>query len=360
MKILHIVEDFSVGSGGLRTVIKNLDFYLKSIGFDSFILSSKKEYEDEIFIVNSRNKWLYSKKWVNEIDNIVKHYNIDVIHIHGVWLYPQLVGAKYAIVNKKPLVLSAHGMYQPWLWKKGTLKKKIYFNLLSKKWFSKATLIHTITANETKSIKYFLNNKEIVEIPNLITVVERNEKYQSSEKYILYLGRLNKSKGIDLLIRAFAQVNNQNIKFKIAGEFNKYKKELESLINSLNLANKVEFLSLVKNEQKKELIRNSWVMVAPTYSDVIGMVNLEAASLRTPIITTYNTGLDSGWNKNGGKLINPNVEELKTALDEVLKWTIEERNLYGQKLFNFVKDHYSWESRLIDWRNLYEKAVNHD
>jgi len=49
MKILHIVEDFSLNSGGLRTVIKNLDFQLKSVGYKSFILASNKEKEDDIF-----------------------------------------------------------------------------------------------------------------------------------------------------------------------------------------------------------------------------------------------------------------------------------------------------------------------
>ena len=137
MKILHIVEDFSLKSGGLRTVIKNLDFYLKSTGYKSFILSSKKEHEDEVFLVKSKNKWLYSENWESTIDAIVKKHEISVIHIHGVWLYPQLIGAKYAIKNDIALILSAHGMYQPWLWKKGKIKKKIYFNILSKKWFSK-------------------------------------------------------------------------------------------------------------------------------------------------------------------------------------------------------------------------------
>ncbi len=360
MKILHIVEDFSLKSGGLRTVIKNLDFYLKSIGNESYILSSKKENEDDILLVEANNKWLYSKNWESKIDAISKQYGIEIIHVHGVWLYPQLIGAKYAIKNNISLILSAHGMYQPWMWKKGVIKKKIYFYFLSKKWFSKASIIHTITPNETKNIKHLFNRNQIVEIPNLITIKNKKEKYQSGEKYILYLGRLNKTKGIDLLIKAFEKIENQDFKLKIAGGFNSYKNELESLVNSLKLGNKVEFLNLVKNEQKNDLIRNSWVMLSPTFSDVIGMVNLEAASLKTPMITTYNTGLKKEWNLKGGKLINPNEEELKNALIEVLNWTLKERLKYGQKLYEFVEEHYSWESRLMDWEKLYKRALDYE
>ena len=360
MKILHIVEDFSLNSGGLRTVIKNLDFHIKSLGYKSYILASKKEIEDDIFLVKSNNKWLYSKNWILSIDSIVNKYGIEIIHIHGVWLYPQLIGAKYAIRNKIPLVLSAHGMYQPWLWKKGTLKKKIYFYFLSKKWFSKASVIHAITPDETQNLKLHFQKNIFIEIPNLISMNTEKEQVLNTKKYVLYLGRLNKTKGIDLLIKAFSQIENQTVKLKIAGGFNHYKEELESLVKSLNLTKQVEFLGLVKNEIKNDLIRNSWVMVSPSHSDVIGMVNLEAASFKTPVITTFKVGLKKEWNTNGGKLINPNIEELKNALIEVFSWTVEERNTNGKHLYDFVKQHYSWNLRLKDWRNLYEIAVKNE
>ncbi len=360
MKVLHIVEDYSINSGGLRTMIKNLDFYLKSLGYKSYILSSNKEKDDDIFLVEANNKWLYAKNWINVIDSLVKQYEIQVIHIHGVWLYPQFIGAKYGVKNSIPVVLSPHGMYQPWLWKKGTLKKKIYFYFLSRKWFSKASIIHTIIPDETKNLKLYFSKNQFIEIPNLITVENDEAPILNTEKYILYLGRLNKTKGIDLLIRAFSKIENEHVKLKIAGGFNQYKNELELLVNSLNLANKVEFLGLVKNEYKNGLIRNSWVMVSPSYSDVIGMVNLEAASFKTPMITTYNTGLKEQWNTNGGKLIKPDIEELKMALIEVLNWTFEERNENGSQLFKFVKEHYSWKSRLTDWKELYKTAVNNE
>ncbi len=353
MKILHIVEDFSISSGGLRTVIQNLDFQLKKRGHQSYILSSNKEKEDAIFVVKSKKKWLYSNKWTEKIDEIVTKYHINKIHIHGVWLYPQYIGAKYAIQNKIPMILSPHGMYQPWLWRKGMLKKKLYFNLLSKKWFSKASIIHSITSNETTNLKKLFPQNYFVEIPNLISLQEKNTHYNAKEKYILYIGRLNKTKGIDLLIKAFSEIKNKNVTLKIAGEFNEYKKELVTIVKSLSLGDKIEFLGIVKNKIKINLIKNAWVLVSPTYSDVIGMANLEGASFKTPVITTYNTGLKKKWNSNGGRLINPNLRELKEVLSQIIGWSLEDRNRNGKELFTFVKQNYSWEKCISDWENLY-------
>lgn len=357
MKILHIVEDFSIKSGGLRTVIKNLDFHLKKLGHSSFIIASDEEKNDNIFVVKSTNKWLYSKEWRKKISKIIDEHKIELIHIHGAWLYPQYLGAKIAFQNKIPMVLSLHGMFQPWLWKKGTLKKKLYFHLLSKNHFSKAAIIHTITAQETKTIKEFFNRNEVIEIPNLITINKVSEQNNISNKMIVYLGRLNKTKGIDILIKAFSRIEDQHIKLVIAGGFNTYKSELEALVDSLGIKEKVEFLGEVKGKEKIKLIQTAWVMASPTYSEVIGMVNLEAASLKTPMITTYNTGLNKKWSINGGRLISPNVEELEAALIESLNWSLEERVTQGELLYKFVKTAYSWENRLKDWESLYEKAI---
>jgi glycosyltransferase involved in cell wall biosynthesis len=360
MKILHIVEDYSLLSGGLRTVIKDLDLEILSNNFISKILSSSKENEDEIYLVDSKKPWLYSNKWIPKLKELHFKYNFDVIHIHGVWMYPQYVAAKFCIKNKIPFIISVHGMYEPWLWKKGTLKKKLYFNLLVKNVFKKATFIHAITPNEKNNLQKIFKKNTIIEIPNLIKKINIKDKYTSSykDKYILYIGRLDEKKGIDTLIIAFNELSDKKVKLKIAGEINDYKKELDFLIKEFGIEKRVDFLGLVKNNNKEILIKDAFVLVAPSHSEVIGMVNLEGAIYKVPVITTYQTGINKKWSENGGRLINPNKEELINALKEVLKWSNKERELNGQKLHNFVLNNYSWDKRFLDWIKLYQSAKN--
>lgn len=353
MKILHIVEDFSLESGGLRTVIKDLNYYLNKAGFSSYILSSREENGDNIFTVETTKPWLYSKEWKAKIKSLQEKYEFDVFHIHGVWMYPQYISTKFCVRNKLPFIVSAHGMYEPWLWKNGTLKKNIYFNLLAKTTFKKANFLHAITPQEKGNLSKLFNKKEIVEIPNLIQKREHSDVYNNKEKYILYLGRLDEKKGIDILLKAFAELETFNFTIKIAGQINNYKIELDGLVEKLQLKAKVSFLGMVSGEKKEELIKNAFVLVAPSYSEVIGMVNLEAAILKTPVITTHQTGLNPLWNENGGKLINPNITELKNTLNEVLNWSEKERNENGNKLYNFACENYSWTKKLQCWIDLY-------
>ena len=97
MNILHIVEDYSLESGGLRTVIKDLNYYLNQNDCFSYIISSKKEKEDDIFLVETNNPWLFSLGWEKKIISLISKLNIDVIHIHGVWMFPQYLVAKYCV-----------------------------------------------------------------------------------------------------------------------------------------------------------------------------------------------------------------------------------------------------------------------
>lgn len=360
MKILHIVEDFSLKSGGLRTVVKSLSSNLNKLGYQSFILSSDCEIEDNIFLVKAKNKWLYSKEWGIKLKEILHQYGINIIHIHGVWLYPQYLGSKYAIRNKIPMVVSAHGMYQPWLWKKNTLVKTLYFNFLVKKWFSKASCIHSITDEETENLRKLFKSNQFIEIPNLISFDDEEQFLDIRKESILYLGRLNETKGIDILIKAFSKIENKSIKLQIAGGINSYKNTLEKLAESFEINERVEYLGEVKGTSKVNLIKKAWIMASPTHSDVIGMVNLEAASLKTPMITTHATGLKQEWNINGGKLINPNEKELVIALNEALSWSLNERLAKGAQLFSYAKQHYSWSERLKDWDSLYKKLKKNE
>nr|WP_321221278.1 glycosyltransferase [uncultured Psychroserpens sp.] len=356
MNIIHVLEDFSFQSGGIRTVVLDLHTRLLNNNINSKILTTRTEKGDKAIKVGGENTpWRYSKELVETLKKLTQQGEISLIHIHGVWMYPQYAAAKFAKKNNIPFLITCHGMYEPWLWSQGTLKKQLYFKLVVKSAFSKANYLHAITNNEVGELKKLFPNTPTIEIPNLIdSNFSVEESYNSKDKYILYVGRLDPKKGIDLLIKAFANIKHDAIKLKIAGNFNDYKKELEELITSLGLENKVEFLGLITGKEKVNAFKNAFVFVAPSHSEVVGMVNLEAAIYKTPVITTFQTGLKKEWSQNGGILINPNESEIETALNTALSWTLEQRNSNGLKLHNFVLKEYSWQYRFNDWVRLYQ------
>lgn len=351
--IYHITENIGFESGGVRTILKLLHEYLESQHFNSAIITNKKEINDDYTEFRSNTIWNYNK----DLSSFLKKIEFfDIFHLHGVYTYTQYIASKVSLEKKLPYVVSPHGMLEPWILEKGALKKKLYLSLILNDLLKKASVLHAITPLEKNNLYKLTNHKKIIEIPNLFDfnlVSNISVSYAPREDYLIYIGRIDKKKGIELIINSLSKISNKNIKLKILGKENEYSNYLKSIITKLNLEDKIEFLGPIYNYEKYNLIANARALIAPSYSEAIGMVNLEAAACKTPVITTFQTGIKKEWGDNGGKLINPNEEDLKQAIIECLSWNHSERVDRGNSLYNYAYKNYSWIKKGNLWNELY-------
>jgi len=107
--------------------------------------------------------------------------------------------------------------------------------------------------------------------------------------YLIYFGRLSKEKGIEVLLKAIAELENE-IPLKIVGQGPEEKK-IKSLIKELNLK-KVELLGHKTSEELKSLIAKSLAVAVPSvwYENASASV-FEAMSLAKPVIASEIGGL---------------------------------------------------------------------
>ena len=106
----------------------------------------------------------------------------------------------------------------------------------------------------------------------------------------VYLGRLKRYKGVDIVIRAFARVAHPSARLAIAGTGD-YRRPLEALASSLDLAGRVEFLGFISEEEKLALLRRAWALAFASPKEGWGITNLEAAACRTPVVASNSPGL---------------------------------------------------------------------
>lgn len=93
-------------------------------------------------------------------------------------------------------------------------------------------------------------------------------------------------------------------------------------------------------EEKRNLIDTAWVLAAPSHSEVVGLVNLEAAARCLPTITTHQTGLHD-WEPGDGLLVEPNVDALGQALEAACSWSEQEQRDRGMASRRLVQQRYS-------------------
>jgi glycosyltransferase involved in cell wall biosynthesis len=149
-------------------------------------------------------------------------------------------------------------------------------------------------------------------LPELTTKVDSNFKIKIDEitrkndVVFLFLGRINKKKGLGLLIPAFGMLKDKsNLKHKllIVGPNDGYEEEVRNLIIECNLeSDSIEVLEPVKGAEKDYLLKNCHVFVLPSYSEGFSIAALEAIAYGIPgifsdtigfadDITTYHAGL---------------------------------------------------------------------
>ncbi|MEA1962755.1 MAG: glycosyltransferase, partial [Patescibacteria group bacterium] len=174
---------------------------------------------------------------------------------------------------------------------KYNFKERVIQNYTTKLNIKRAKKIFTVSENSRDEIvKYYgLPEKEIIYAPMgyVSDFGFRISDFRCEKnKRILYIGRIEKKKSVDVLIRAFGKFFQNNPKWKLvlAGSKGYGADEIKSLIKKLNLQEKIEILGFVNEERKQELLKTSAIFVHPGVLEGSSISLLEAFDFQIPAI----------------------------------------------------------------------------
>lgn len=149
----------------------------------------------------------------------------------------------------------------------------------------------------------------------------REETYPAvnpEKKTVLYVGRLGARKGLDLVLRALAQLDNPEIEFLIAGT-GRHEEHLRSLAAELGVEGRIRFLGYVPDEDLPQLYSSSDVFVLPSRYEGFGLVVLEAAACGTPVIGANAGGIPTAIELcDCGSVVERTPEALSKAVRRVI------------------------------------------
>lgn len=350
IKILIVTSSISSQNGGVTTSILNYYKALKKfkhidMTVASTVLPNETEYlndnivndENFNFFETSDKRWRYSKDMNQFFKQEIEYY--DLVWIHGIWLSQSFFASKYATKKHVPYIITPHGSLQSYAIKIKSLKKNIYWYLIEKYVFRKASFIHCLTDFEKKEVQKMINNKIFV-LPNTVEAGEFEVKDYAQLQSICFIGRLHPNKGLDLLLEALK--NKENIKLLIAGEGElEYKEYIYSLVKKFKIENRVVFFGYANETLQKEIYKQSLFCVIPSYSEALSMVGLEALAHSTPVLTTAQCNFEIISEYNAGVVIKNNeLEVLGEGITEMISKDIREMSKNAHDL---CKEHFDFE-----------------
>ncbi len=207
--------------------------------------------------------------------------------------------------------------------------------------FSECRTVCTISRNVSKRLKRYLD----VDSAALCPPLPLGDAYRAEapENYILSVGRLCSIKRVDLIIRAFAEIDDR-LSLKIAGIADEPSIEsyLKSEVDRHHLWHRVEFLGRVSDAELLSLYARAFAVYYAPFDEDYGFVTLEAIASRRPVITAMDSGTVLEYvehEKNG--LV---TEAREHALAEACNRLLRDESLYARlsSAQDEVKTH-SWD-----------------
>ena len=170
------------------------------------------------------------------------------------------------------------------------------------------------------------------------------EAVRTSRPTVLYLGRLARYKGVDVLLRAAAMLDRSDtpVNVIVAGD-GVARRELERLGGELGLEERVRFLGFVSEDRKLELYRSAWLHVLPSPKEGWGITVVEAAACATPSVASDSPGLRESVRDGETGVLVPHGDERELAA--AIRRLVEnrsEREAMGRRARSFAES-LSWE-----------------
>ena len=281
----------------------------------------------------------------------------DGVHIHGLWEQSSLVAARAARSLAKPYLVSAHGMLEPWALARSRAKKQVYAALFERATLAGAACLHALTRAEAQNYRDFGCTQPIAIVPNGVEVSDAGSGLLSPEPFLnahpalsgkrllLFLGRLHQKKGVELLVRAWAQVaaSAPETCLVLAGpDEDGTRAVIERLVEELGLRSQVRLPGMLDAAKKWSALAASECFVLPSYSEGLSIATLEAMGAGLPVILTENCNLPEAAEAGAGWQVRAAEHELVGALAAWLGQSPAASRAMGERGRALVRSRYSW------------------
>ncbi|MEZ4731747.1 MAG: glycosyltransferase [Caldilineaceae bacterium] len=387
MKILHVIPSVDAQFGGPSFAVQTMVHTVAAHGYVAHIATIESKKNERLYTptyvkTEDLNKqYYYFRKQTNFytfswpltvwlVQNI-KQY--DVVHIHGLFAYPTLPAAYAALSAGIPYIVRPFGTLNRW----GMQNRRPGFKKLSLRYIERpileraAAIQYTCEQERIEAAETGVVGRPII-LPIGVDITTYQKLPSSEHLYgiypqlksktvILFLSRFHPKKGLDLLLKAFAQVQHQipETMLLIAGDGDlNYREKLTRQAIELKINEQVVWAGFLEGQKKLEAMAIADIFVLPSYSENFGIAVVEAMAAGLPVVISDQVGIHHEISRaHAGRIISCNVDSLALAIKELLN-CYEIRHQMGNQARQLAKEFFSTETisdRLID---MYKSVIS--
>ena len=267
---------------------------------------------------------------------LVRNENYDVLH----YFFSLPTGFLSLLPGRHtriPYVVSLRGSDVPCYDMHNKVLQSVHRPLLpfTRRIWKKAKRVVALSKSLKATAKKTNEHQSIAVIPNGVESEIFNQKVQSCQAeetfQLITISRLIERKGIQHILYALAELEDENISLLIIGSGN-YQSQLKSLCTELSLNEKVKFNGYSPRETLPEYLNLADAFILPSMAESFGMVFIEAMACGLPIVAARVGGVPDYVRSENGILVEPgNIGEIQAAImrlknDQALRRSMAKAN----------------------------------
>jgi len=303
----------------------------------------------------------------------------DLTHMHGIWLDDQRATLQWQTKTGHPVVISPHGMLDPWALKNSAWKKKLVGALFANESLRRANCIHALCRSEIESIRAYGLTNPIALIPNGVELPSLTSApsppTSGVKRKLLFLGRIHPKKGLEELLHAWAQT--QCLKSKASSEWElliagwddgNHLAGLKKLASQLDLSwsddapssvlcppsSDICFVGPQFGSEKENLLRSVDAFVLPSFSEGLPMSVLEAWSYGLPVVMTDFCNLPEGFVADAAIRVEPNRNSIAQGVGKLAARSDAELKAMGAQGRKLIEEKFTWPRISGEMKQVYE------
>ena len=377
MRVLNVNSLLSTNlGGGTAQRTRDMSIHLSRAGVDCSILTNNEDLDNpangipEEIEVHALQ--YVSRRFYIPLPTSMKLLTLfrqaDIVHLMGHWTPINILAYVLIRFYRKPYVVCPAGALP--IFGRSKLFKRFYNKIVGKRIIKNADGCIAVTPDEISHfLSYGVQEEKITIIPNGIDaeVGELADEARFREKYgiqnvpyILYIGRLNSIKGVDLFIDAICKISRKTLgdyHVLVAGRDEGLLEVLKSKVSQNNLTNQIHFIGFIEGSEKRRAFKSAELLVIPSRQEAMSIVVLEAGIVGTPVLITDRCGFDQIDALQCGWVCSASVEGVTEGLRSFFKSNLG--NEYGNNLQKFVLENYVW-GRVVDKYLIFYKKILDD
>ena len=370
---VDLAREFSKNDNQVTIFTTDMDFANNPKTFNKNL---PKEEKFDNFLIKRTHVWFsFALYFLNfGMYNQMLKEEMDIIHTIGIRSFQSFIAALIAKKKKIPLIIADQGglTTHPNLKTSGIITKILYIlqKPMIKFIINQSSKIIVANEYEKRIFLEFTDKSKINIIKNGINLdqfkIEKNDlrkKFGINYPFILFLGRFNEVKGIDLLLLAIKHVkekiSEENFRIIIMGVDFGYQEKMMRTIKKFEIEN---LIKVIKNPARNEVIEaysECEFLVLPSRWELSPLTPLEGFVFKKPVISTNAHGIPHTIKDKENCILveSENYEQLGNEIIELFRDKNKIQKL-GENGFQQIQTECNSKIMSNEVFKLYKKILN--